>query len=111
MNSLRAGLFTTHNHPIITMKFSSAILFTLPVVLASWTAMAAPGSEHKAHQSHKTVEGRDLARLTASNLVARHAAEWDIYQRDFEPETLVARRACKTSKDCLGMICINNVCQ
>ncbi|KAF8057493.1 hypothetical protein FPV67DRAFT_566029 [Lyophyllum atratum] len=82
------------------MKFSSAILFTLPVVLASWTSVAQP-----------TVAGRDLAQLTRNNLVARHAAEWDVYRRDFEPETLNARRSCKTSSDCLGMICVSGTCQ
>ncbi|KAF8060679.1 hypothetical protein FPV67DRAFT_1511031 [Lyophyllum atratum] len=82
------------------MKFSSAILFTLPVVLASWTAVAEP-----------TVAARDLAQLTRNNLVARHTAEWDVYRRDFEPETLSARRTCVTSKDCLGMICIKGICK
>ncbi|KAF8063210.1 hypothetical protein FPV67DRAFT_233003 [Lyophyllum atratum] len=82
------------------MKFSSAILFTLPVVLASWTAVAEP-----------TVAGRDIAQLTRNNLVARHAAEWDVYRRDFEPETLNARRACRTTRDCLGQICMGGTCK
>ncbi|KAF8079303.1 hypothetical protein FPV67DRAFT_1468331 [Lyophyllum atratum] len=89
------------------MKFTSTILSTLPLVLASWTAMARGGG----HGGIGGLGGRDLARLTASNLHARHAAEWDIYQRDFEPETLGARRSCKTSSDCLGMICVSGTCQ
>jgi len=86
------------------MKFSSALLVALPVVLASWTAAAEP------IRNQRPV-ARDLAELTKNNLVARHAAEWAIYQRDFEPETLNARRTCTSSRDCLGMICIKGTCQ
>ncbi|GLB42605.1 hypothetical protein LshimejAT787_1200540 [Lyophyllum shimeji] len=89
------------------MKFSTAFLIALPVALSSMTASAIP------RRTAAPVEGRDLARLTASNLAARHAAEWDIFERDFEFETgtLERRRPCKTSKDCLGMICLNGTCQ
>jgi len=90
------------------MKFSSAFLVALPLVLTAWTATATP---RKGQRQASPVEDRDLARLTASKLAARHAAEWDIFERDFEPETLEARRACHSSRDCLGMICINGTCQ
>ncbi|KAF8079304.1 hypothetical protein FPV67DRAFT_1648801 [Lyophyllum atratum] len=91
------------------MKFTSTILSALPLVLASWTAMALGG--HGRSGSPSDPAGRNLARLTARNLQARHAAEWEIYRRDFEPETLGARRSCKTSSDCLGMICVSGTCQ
>ncbi|KAF8067851.1 hypothetical protein FPV67DRAFT_1449455 [Lyophyllum atratum] len=61
------------------MKFSSALLITIPTVLTSWTVAAEPTAD------------LHLARLTARNLAARHEAEWDVFQRDFEPETLDAR--------------------
>ncbi|KAF8057485.1 hypothetical protein FPV67DRAFT_565688 [Lyophyllum atratum] len=60
------------------MKFSAAILLVFPVVLTSWTAMARP-------QRLQAREFDDVEAVSA---------------RDFEPETLNARRACKTSKDC-----------
>ncbi|GLB42602.1 hypothetical protein LshimejAT787_1200510 [Lyophyllum shimeji] len=83
------------------MKFS-AIFVALPIILASGSALA---------QGNPEVEARDLAALTRDRLVARQAREWDIYRRDFEPSTLERRRKCKTSQDCLGMICINGTCQ
>ncbi|KAF8057484.1 hypothetical protein FPV67DRAFT_1677274 [Lyophyllum atratum] len=73
------------------MKFSSALLIVLPVILTSWTVAAYP------HQAESSVEAREFD-------------EWEYLNvRDYD--ALNARRACKTSKDCLGMICINGVCQ
>ncbi|KAF8069199.1 hypothetical protein FPV67DRAFT_1669216 [Lyophyllum atratum] len=73
------------------MKFFSSLLLALPVVLSTWTAMAY-------YEDH-------------DGLLAR---QWDDFEmistRDYD-EPLALRRSCKTSKDCLGMICINGVCQ
>ncbi|GLB42125.1 hypothetical protein LshimejAT787_1101400 [Lyophyllum shimeji] len=81
------------------MKFS-AIFVALPALLLfSGSAMA----------QNPEVEARDIAAAARAKLVARHNQEWDIYRRDFEP--LAARRRCTSSKDCLGMICLNGVCQ
>ncbi|GLB42597.1 hypothetical protein LshimejAT787_1200460 [Lyophyllum shimeji] len=94
------------------MKFSTAFLIALPVALSSMTASAIP------RRVAAPVEGRDLARLTASNLAARHAAEWDIFERDFEFETgtLERREArsmpCKSYRGCSSWRrCINGFCQ
>ncbi|KAF8054227.1 hypothetical protein FPV67DRAFT_1460934 [Lyophyllum atratum] len=64
------------------MKLSSAFLIALPVALAAWSATATPTA----------AADRTIAALTARNLAARHAAEWDIFERDFEPQGLEARQ-------------------
>jgi len=57
------------------MKFSSALLIALPVILTSWTALAAP-EPFRHSRGGRVPSRRDLG--------------------DLEPETLYARRACES---------------
>ncbi|KAG5640701.1 hypothetical protein DXG03_007487, partial [Asterophora parasitica] len=75
------------------MKFSSAILVALPIVLTSWTAAAVPQNRKGA----SSVEARNIdaineARVVARALHERHAAEWALFERHFD-ETLLTARA------------------
>ncbi|GLB39509.1 hypothetical protein LshimejAT787_0700190 [Lyophyllum shimeji] len=93
------------------MKFFSASLVVLPVVLSSMSATATPG---RRGGYDTPVKQRDLARLTASNLAARHAAEWDIFERGPGSHSAipVRRKVCVTHRNCSGMsLCINGYCR
>ncbi|KAG5640700.1 hypothetical protein DXG03_007486 [Asterophora parasitica] len=93
------------------MKFSSAILVALPIVLTSWTAAAVPQNRKGA----SSVEARNIDAINGARVVARalqrHAAELAVFERDFDETLLTAWRKCTSSRDCLGMICIRGTCQ
>ncbi|KAF8065201.1 hypothetical protein FPV67DRAFT_1653954 [Lyophyllum atratum] len=75
----RAWLETRKSPEPVFSQYKPTQLSTLPLVLASWTAVA-----------ERTVAGPGLAQLTRNNLVARQVAERRVHRRDFEPETLNA---------------------